>query len=104
MIRQMLTESLLLGLAGGLAGIVLAYGFLRGLLLLNPGDIPRMDQASIDTRVLVFTLITAVLTSVLFGILPALFASRINLVEFLKSGGNRGTVGTRNRLRSILII
>jgi predicted permease len=104
MIRQMLTESLLLGLAGGLAGIVLAYGFLRGLLLLNPGDIPRMDQASIDTRVLVFTLITAVLTSMLFGILPALFASRINLIEFLKSGGNRGSVGTRNRLRSILII
>ncbi len=104
MIRQMLTESLLLGLAGGLAGIVLAYGFLRGLLRLNPGDIPRMEQASIDTRVLVFTLITAVLTSVLFGILPALFASRINLIEFLKSGGNRGSVGTRNRLRSILII
>ena len=46
-----------------------------------------MEQASIDTRVLAFTLITAVLTSVLFGILPALFASRINLIEFLKSGG-----------------
>jgi predicted permease len=104
MIRQMLTESLLLGLAGGLAGIVLAYCFLRGLLRLNPGDIPRMEQASIDTRVLAFTLIAALLTSVLFGILPALFASRVNLVEFLKSGGNRGSVGTRNRLPSILII
>jgi predicted permease len=104
MIRQMLTESLLLGLTGGLAGIVLAYSFLRGLLRLNPGDIPRMEQASIDTRVLAFTLITALLTSVLFGILPALFASRINLIEFLKSGGNRGSVGTRNRLRSILVI
>jgi predicted permease len=104
MIRQMLTESLLLGLAGGLVGIVLAYGFLRGLLLLNPGDIPRMEQASIDTRVLGFTLITALLTSLLFGILPALFASRINLIEFLKSGGNRGSIGTRNRLRSILVI
>jgi predicted permease len=104
MIRQMLTESLLLGLTGGLAGIVLAYCFLRGLLRLNPGDIPRMEQASIDTRVLAFTLITALLTSVLFGILPALFASRINLIEFLKSGGNRGSVGTRNRLRSILVI
>ena len=104
MIRQMLTESLLLGLAGGFAGIVLAYAFLRGLLRLNPGGIPRMNEASIDARVLVFTLIVAVLTSVIFGMLPALFATRINLIEFLKTGGNRGTVGTRNRLRSGLII
>ena len=104
MIRQMLTESLLLGLAGGLAGIVLAYAFLRGLLRLNPGGIPRMNEASIDARVLVFTLIVAVLTSVIFGMLPALFATRINLIEFLKTGGNRGTVGTGNRLRSGLII
>ena len=103
MIRQMLTESLLLGLAGGFAGIVLAYAFLGGLLRLNPGGIPRMNEASIDARVLVFTLIVAVLTSVIFGMLPALFATRINLVEF-ETGGNRGTVGTRNRLRSGLII
>jgi predicted permease len=104
LIRQMLTESLLLGLAGGLVGIVLAYVFLRGLLRLNPGDIPRLNEASIDARVLFFTLIVAVLTSVVFGILPALLATRINLVEFLKAGGNRGSVGTGNRLRSSLII
>jgi predicted permease len=104
MIRQMLTESLLLGLAGGCVGIVLAYVFLRGLLRLNPGDIPRLSEASIDAQVLSFTLIVAVLTSVLFGILPAFFATRINLVEFLKTGGNRGSVGTDNRLRSSLVI
>jgi predicted permease len=104
MIRQMLTESLLLGLAGGLVGIVLAYVFLRGLLRLNPGDIPRLNEASIDAQVLCFTLLIAVLTSVLFGILPAFFAARINLVEFLKTGGNRGSVGTGNRLRSSLVI
>jgi predicted permease len=104
MIRQMLTESLLLGLAGGLVGIVLAYVFLRGLLRLDPGDVPRLDEASIDARVLCFTLLIALLTSVLFGILPAFFAARINLVEFLKTGGNRGSVGTGNRLRSSLVI
>jgi predicted permease len=104
LIRQMLTESLLLGLAGGFAGIVLAYLFLRGLLRLSPGDIPRLNEASIDARVLFFTLVIAVLTSVIFGILPALFATRINLVEFLKTDGSRGSVGTGNRLRSSLVI
>jgi predicted permease len=104
MIRQMLTESLLLGLAGGFVGIVLAYVFLRGLLRLDPGDIPRLQDASIDARVLFVTLIMAALTSVVFGILPAFFAARINLVEFLKAGGNRGSVGTGNRLRSSLVI
>jgi predicted permease len=101
-IRQMLTESLLLALGGGVAGVVLAYVFLRGLLRLNPGGIPRLNEASIDTRVLSFTLIVAVLTSVMFGILPAFFAVRINLVEFLKTG--RGTIGSGNRLRAGLVI
>jgi predicted permease len=104
LMRQMLTESLLLGLAGGFSGIVLAYLFLRGLLRLSPGDIPRLNEASIDARVLFFTLVIAVLTSAVFGILPALLATRINLVEFLKAGGSRGSVGTDNRLRSVLII
>ena len=63
-----------------------------------------MNEASIDARVLVFTLTVAVLTSVIFGVLPALFATRINLIEFLKTGGNRGTLGTRNRLRNILVV
>ncbi len=103
-IRQMLTESLLLGLGGGAAGVVLAYVFLHGLLRLNPGDIPRLNEASIDTRVLGFTLAVAVLTSVLFGILPALFAARINLLEFLKTGGNRGSIGSGHRARGLLVI
>jgi predicted permease len=101
-IRQMLTESLLLALAAGIAGVVLAYGFLHALLRLNPGGIPRLNEASIDGRVLCFTLIVAVLTSVVFGILPAFFAVRINLVEFLKSG--RGTIGLGNRARAGLVI
>jgi predicted permease len=103
-VRQMLTESLLLGVGGAVAGVVLAYGFLRALLRLNPGDIPRLNEASIDLRVLGFTLAVSVLTSVLFGILPALFAARINLVEFLKTGGNRGSVGTGQRVRGVLVM
>lgn len=103
-IRQMLAESLLLGLAGGLAGVLLAYLGLRGLLQLDPGNIPRLNTASLDMRVLLFTATVALLTSVLFGILPALSASRINLVEFLKIGGNRGTVRGHDRLQSRLVI
>ena len=104
MVRQMLTESLLLGCAGGLVGIIFAYVFLHGLLRLDPGNIPRLNEASLDSRVLLFTVALSVLTSILFGMLPALSASRINLIEFLKPGGSRGGVGSRNRLRGGLIV
>jgi predicted permease len=103
-IRQMLTESLLLALIGGFIGTGLAYIFLRGLVRLSPGDIPRLDEASIDFRVLGFSLLISLLTSVFFGIVPSLFASRLNLISFLKSGGNRGCVGAGNHLRSTLIV
>ena len=102
--RQMLAESLLLGLGGGVVGVGLAYGLVQGLLLLNPGNIPRMETAALDGRVLAFTVVVSVLTSVLFGILPAVSVARVNLVEFLKTGGNRGAVGTRGRLQSGLIV
>jgi len=102
--RQMLTESLLLGLGGGVLGVGLAFGLVKGLVRLNPGNIPRLEDSSIDLRVLLFTVLVAVLTSVLFGILPALSVSRVNLVEFLKSGGNRGAMGARARVQSTLIV
>jgi predicted permease len=102
--RQMLTESLLLGLVGGLVGIAFAYVFLHCLLGLNPGNIPRLNEAAVDTRVLLFTVALALLTSLLFGILPAQAVSRVNLVEFIKSGGNRVSVGSRNHLGSGLIV
>jgi predicted permease len=102
-IRQLLTESLMLGLAAGIVGVVMAYGFLHILQRLNPGDIPRMAEASIDPRVLLFALLITILTSILFGIFPAMSVSRINLTEFLKSGG-RGVVGAHNRMRNALIV
>ena len=104
LLRQMLTESLMLSGAAGLAGIGMAGLFLHVLLRLDPGDIPRMQDATLDLRVMAFAIAITVLTSVLFGILPSLFATRINLVEFLKSGGMRRIAGDRKRVRNCLAI
>ncbi len=104
LLRQMLTESLMLAAAAGCLGIGLAYLFLLGLLKLNPGDLPRMQDATLDLRVMAFLVFVTVLTSVLFGILPSLSATRINVAEFLKSGGMRGIVGGRRRVRNGLVI
>ena len=104
LIRQMLTESLLLGSGGGLAGIALAWVFLRLLLKLDPGNIPRLQEASLNGEVLAFAVSIMFLTSLLAGILPAIAASRVNLIEFLKLGGQTGAKGERGRFRSILIV
>jgi predicted permease len=104
MIRQMLAESLLLGLGGGCVGVVLAGFLVHGLLRMNPGNIPRLENASLDSRVLFFCVALSILTCLLFGTLPALASSRINVAEFLKSGGSRGTVGSHTRLRNGLIV
>jgi predicted permease len=104
LMHQMLTESLLLGIAGGLAGIGLAWVLLHMLLRLDPGNIPRLHEASLNLRVLLFTVSITLLTSIAAGILPALSSSRINLVEFLKSGGQRGATGGNGRFRSSLIV
>ncbi len=104
LVRQMLTESLLLSVAAGLAGVALAYLFLRLLLKLNPGNIPRMADATLDLHVMAFVVAITLLTSVLFGVLPSLSATRIHLAEFLQSGGVRGVVGDRRRLRNTLVV
>jgi predicted permease len=104
LIRQMLTESLLLGAGGGLAGIALAELILRLLLTLDPGNIPRLQEASLNGEVLAFAIAVMFLTSILTGIMPAVAASRINLIEFLKSGGQTGAKGERSRFRSFLIM
>lgn len=104
LVRQMLTESSLLGAGGGLAGIALAWIFLRLLLALDPGDIPRLQQASLNGRVLAFAIAVTFLTSMLTGLLPALAASQVNLIDFLKSGGQKGVAHGRNRLRAGLIV
>jgi predicted permease len=104
LVRQLLTESLLLGTGGGIVGIVMAWVFLRLLLKLDPGNIPRMQEASLNGEVLAFATCIMFLTSLLTGMTPAIAASRVNLIQFLKAGGQTGAKGERSRLRSGLIV
>jgi len=103
-IRQLLTEAMLIGVAAGAIGVGFAFLFLRILLHLDPGNIPRLREASLDMRVLLFTIAVSLLTSVLTGILPALTVSRVNLTDFLATAGNRSVAGTHGRTQSALIV
>jgi putative ABC transport system permease protein len=103
-IRQFLTENLLLAGIGALFGLLLAYWGTRALIALSPASIPRVDSVSIDFRVVLFLLGVTLLTSVAFGIAPAMQASNVNLSDTLKEGGRGGSDGIRrNRLRSFLV-
>jgi len=104
LVRQMLTEALVLALGGGMLGILIAYAALRVVLRVQPGNIPRLDETSLDARVLLFTVGASLLTGLGFGLLPALAASRVNLNSLLKQGGNKGVAGTSNSLRNGLIV
>lgn len=103
LVRQMLTESLLLGGVAGIVGMGLAWIFILALFRLNPGNIPHMESAALDLRALAFLVFISLLTSIAFGILPALSATRINLAEFLSSAGTRGLVADRRRMRRMLV-
>jgi putative ABC transport system permease protein len=103
-IRQLLTEAILIGVAAGVTGVGLAFLFLRLLPHLDPGNIPRLNEASLDMRVLFFTVGVSLLTSVLTGILPALAVSRINLTDFLATTASRSVAGAHTRVQSTLIV
>ena len=104
-VRQLLTESLLLSLIGGAAGLLLALWAVPALTAASPGNIPRVSEVSLDLRVLVFTLAISVLTGLLFGLAPALRASSPDLYGSLKEGGRGATAGaTRSRVRSLLVV
>lgn len=100
--RQLLTESLVLSLAGAAAGLGIAFVLLRMLRVVSPPNVPRIDQASIDWRVLAFTLLLGLVSSVIFGLLPALRAARPGLQQTLREGG-RGSGAARDRLRPTLV-
>jgi putative ABC transport system permease protein len=103
-VRQLITESLPLSLLGGLLGLFLAWGGLRLFVALAPPGFPRLNQLSLDGTVLAFTTILAVLTAVIFGIAPAIQASKPNLVHSLKESGRSGTDSVaRQHMRSALV-
>jgi predicted permease len=105
LIAQMLTESLLLALAGGAAGILLAQAGIRMLLALSPDNLPRLAGIGIDARVLAFTLGISILTGIVFGLLPAWSAARLSLGEGLKESGRAVSGGRASlRLRRALVV
>ena len=102
-VRQLLTESVLLALAGGSLGILFAVWGSDLLLATAPASLPRLDQVRIDGGVLAFTLFVSLATGLLFGVAPALQSSRIGLSEKLKEG-DRGSTAGHARLRNGLIV
>jgi putative ABC transport system permease protein len=108
-IRQLLVESTLLAVTGGILGSILGYIGVRALLALSPGNIPRIGEhgagVTIDWRVLAFTLGVSLLTGILFGLFPAIGASRPDLNSTLKESSNRAGTGFRqSKARSLLVI
>ena len=103
LLRQLLTESVLLALCGGIVGIALAYWGVELLKAFGPDNIPRLREISIDPRVLLFTFAISLFTGIAFGLVPALQASRADVNDALKEGG-RGSTGGRSLLRNVFVV
>jgi predicted permease len=105
LVRQLLTESLLLALFGGAVGILIARGGIGLLKSIGPASVPRLSGVAIDMRVAVFALAVTALTGVLFGLVPALQSSKTDLQTSLKEGGRTSSQGGgRPRLRQLLVV
>ena len=105
LIRQLLTESVLVSFAGGVIAVVLAVWGTNLLVAFKPDNLPRLNEIGVDSRVLGFTLGVSLLTGFVFGLLPAWSASRRGVGETLKEGGRSATAGVaRQRLRSTFVI
>ena len=104
-IRQLLTESIVLSLIGGAIGLLLAYWSVRALVAVNPSNVPRVDELGLDANVLLFTVLVSVGTGVLFGVMPALQISKSDLQSTLREGGRSGA-GDRGgqRVRRVLVV
>jgi len=104
LVRQLLTESVVLALTGGLLGAVLADWGVRGLVAMAPPTLPRLDAVHTDGWVLGFTLLVSMLTGILFGLVPALQAARPDLTVALAEGGRSGSSAGRQRFRRGLVV
>jgi predicted permease len=105
LIRQLLTESLLLSLLGGIAGLLLAIFGINFLTAIAPPDLTQLREVNIDIRLFIFVLTISLLTSLLFGLLPALYTTRIDLNESFKEGGRNTSGGVRGaRIRNGLVV
>jgi predicted permease len=93
LVRQLLVESMLLGLAGGVCGLLLAFAGVSALLRLAPPKLPRLEEIHVDKIALLFNLAVSLGAAVLFGLWPALCAARVDLHDALKQGGTRGVLG-----------
>jgi len=105
LVRQLLTESIMLAVAGGVAGLLLTMWGIDSLVAIIPDTVPRAKEINIDGRVLGFTLVLSLLAGLVFGLVPALQASKPNLNEALKEGGRSVWLGGgRNRIGSLLLV
>jgi putative ABC transport system permease protein len=105
LIRQLLTESVIMAIAGGALGLLLAYWGVRVLVSISPDTIPRSKTIGLDMQALGFTLAISLITGILFGLVPALQASKPNLNNTLKEGGRGGSAGAAQRyIRNSLVV
>lgn len=104
LVRQLLTESLLLAGVGGAVGVLLAHFGIRFIVETGPQSVPRLTEAALDARVLGFALLATVACGVLFGLAPALRATRVEPQSELREGGRGSLAVVRDRLRSALIV
>jgi predicted permease len=103
-VRQLLTESIVLALVGGGAGVGLAYVGIGLFVRFGPRNVPRLQDAGLQPEVLFFALGITLATGVLFGLAPALRAARTNLLVTLRQGGKTSLQATRDRLRGVLVV
>ncbi|HET9531333.1 MAG TPA: ABC transporter permease [Blastocatellia bacterium] len=109
LLRQLLTESLVLALMGGIIGLMIAFLAVEMLRVFGPDNIPRLNEVAVDGRVMAFTFFVSLLTGVVFGLTPALRASRADLNEVLKEGGRSSTGGGtfgrgHHQVRNLLVV
>src|SRR5262249_107298 len=103
-LQQLLMDSVVLAAIGGTLGMGLALGANRVLIALGPANIPRLQEVSIDLEVLAFTIVVSTLTGGIFGLAPALHASRTNLQESMRDGGRSVAGSSQNWLRALLVV